>query len=196
MNCITSKDVMKEVLNSKSSTWTNYTKWSQHKSTDKPKSQSKRRTINPNLHWNSRRWKPTHLWLSVTWNWRTLKSLRNTWMNTTAWPNSPRPKTMSPTVLTTWQSYLNKRTRAKRQSNSTRRILRQPSHRNRTRRTVNLWTRPESLTLSQSPTRTWKSTLRCSAQMTMKVWERFWTGKLSELWSESFCRGWFNESSM
>ena len=130
----TLKAVMSEASNSRNSTSANYMKLLQLKSTWKLKNRLRKKTTLQHLHWNLSKCKPTPLWQSATSSWRTSTSQKNTSMNTTEWLRSQRLKIMSQTVLTIWLSYLSKRIRARKPSSSTRRILKPPSHRNRTRR--------------------------------------------------------------
>ncbi len=128
---------MKEASSSNNSTWPNYMKLLLLKLIKTMKNQL-RKKIHPHLLSSSRKCKHMHHWPSAIWSWRTFKKLRSTWINTTEWLKNQKHKIMLQIAHTTWQNYLNRKTKAKKRFNSIKPTSRQLSHKNKTRKIGNL----------------------------------------------------------
>lgn len=139
-NYITWKVSIIEVSSISSSTWSSLSSpWMTSKA-DKMNKGTREKARTP---LSSNRWRHMPVSPSAISSSRTFSKQKSTLMNIIEWPKRLRLKTQSPTLHITSESFSKRKATEKKPSTIINPTLRQPSHRNLIKKTVNLWIRHE-----------------------------------------------------
>lgn len=153
-NYITWKVSIIEVSSISSSTWSSLSSPWMTSKVDKMNKGTREKARTP---LSSNRWRHMPVSPSAISSSRTFSKQKSTLMNIIEWPKRLRLKTQSPTLHITSESFSKRKATEKKPSTIINPTLRQPSHRNLIKKTVNLWIRHEWPLLLPKPIRTWRS---------------------------------------
>lgn len=139
-NYITWKVSIIEVSSISSSTWSSLSSPWMTSKVDKMNKGTREKARTP---LSSNRWRHMPVSPSAISSSRTFSKQKSTLMNIIEWPKRLRLKTQSPTLHITSESFSKRKATEKKPSTIINPTLRQPSHRNLIKKTVNLWIRHE-----------------------------------------------------